>query len=389
MVPILVLQTLPRPNVFSPRNALLTLARNIDRTRFTMTVAVPRPGLLSEALQKEGIRVERIPGLRTYRRHDALWRLPAVVLRIARLASRMRARLLVSNHAELGPFTDAAARLDRIPWICFLRQADRSERYYEKYRVARSNAVAAVSAAALRGYGAYLAAKGLATNTMKVIPTGIELPAGENSPASPLVALPSALREHHPTLGMVGLRSVKRPEILLEIFSRVHQQLPSARCLMIGDTEPADLEKLRTQAATLGVSGFLQLPGQQRDMDPWYRQMDVYTHTSRSEGLPKTVLEAMAHSLPVVAFNVGGISEAVADGESGYLCPEGDLDSYCSALLRLLRDSALARRLGAAGRCRVEQKFSPRIMADGVMALFDQVLSTRQREAIPLPSRSV
>jgi glycosyltransferase involved in cell wall biosynthesis len=188
---------------------------------------------------------------------------------------------------------------------------------------------------------------------------------------------------------MVGLRSVKRPEILLEIFSRVHQQLPSARCLMIGDTEPADLEKLRTQAATLGVSGFLQLPGQQRDMDPWYRQMDVYTHTSRSEGLPKTVLEAMAHSLPVVAFNVGGISEAVADGESGYLCPEGDLDSYCSALLRLLRDSALARRLGAAGRCRVEQKFSPRIMADGVMALFDQVLSTRQREAIPLPSRSV
>jgi len=158
---------------------------------------------------------------------------------------------------------------------------------------------------------------------------------------------------------------------------------------MIGDTEPADLEKLHSQAAALGVSGSLQFPGQQRDMDPWYRQMDVYTHTSRSEGLPKAVLEAMAHSLPVVAFDVGGISEAVAHGECGFLCPEDDLDSYCSALLRLLRDPALARRFGAAGRSLVEQKFSPRIMADRVMALFDQVLSSRQREAVPLPSRSV
>ena len=124
-------------------------------------------------------------------------------------------------------------------------------------------------------------------------------------------------------------------------------------------------------------------------MDPWYRQMDVYTHTSRSEALPKAVLEAMAHSLPVVAFDVGGISEAVTHGECGFLCPEDDLDSYCSALLRLLRDPALARRFGAAGRSRVEQRFSPRIMADRVMELFDQVLSSRQREAVPLPSRSV
>ncbi|MCI0566932.1 MAG: glycosyltransferase, partial [Acidobacteria bacterium] len=152
MIPFLVLQTLPRPNVFSPRNALLTLARNLDCSRFTMTVAVPRPGLLSEALENEGIRVERIAGLRTYRRHDALWRLPTVVLRIARLAARMKARFVVSNHAELGPFADAAARLNGIPWICFLRQADRSECYYEKYRVARSHAVAAVSEAALHGY---------------------------------------------------------------------------------------------------------------------------------------------------------------------------------------------------------------------------------------------
>jgi glycosyltransferase involved in cell wall biosynthesis len=389
MASFLVLQTLPRPDVFSPRNALLTLARNLDRSRFTMTVAVPRPGLLTEALEKEGVRVERIAGLKTYRRHDAFWRLPMVVLKVARLASRLGSRLLLSNHAELGPFADAAARLNGIPWVCFLRQADRSERYYEKYRVSRADAVAAVSVAALNSYRAYLVRRQLRANPMQVISTGIELPAGENPAPFSSASLRSEQRRTLPTLGTVGLRSIKRPERLLEILARVHRQLHTARCLMIGETDPARLEKLRSMAADLGVSDVTEFPGQQRDMDPWYRIMDVYAHTSRSEGLPKVVLEAMAHSLPVVAFDVGGISEAVVDGETGYLCPEDDLDTFGACLLRLLRDPALARTFGAAGRSRVEQRFSPKSMVDGMMALMDQVLSSAGRGAIPFLSRSV
>jgi glycosyltransferase involved in cell wall biosynthesis len=385
MVPFLVLQTLPKPNVFSPRNALLTLARNLDRARFTMVVAVPRPGLLSEALEKEGIQVVRITGLRTYRRHDALWRLPAVVLRVARLASRMRARFLVSNHAELGPFADATARLNGIPWICFLRQADRPERYYAKYRVARADAVAAVSEAALSGYRGYLVKRGLAANPMRVIPTGIELPPDGDSHRM-ATSKPPDRQARVPTLGTVGLRDVKRPEYLLQIFARVRVQLPSARCLMIGNTEPEERSRLCSQAADLGISDWVEFPGQQRDMDSWYPLLDVYAHTSRSEALPKTVLEAMAHSLPVVAFKVGGIVEAVADGQSGFLCPEGDLDRFCDALLPLLQDEALARRFGAAGRALVEQKFSPRNMADGMMALFNQILGSRGDEVVPVPS---
>jgi glycosyltransferase involved in cell wall biosynthesis len=189
-----------------------------------------------------------------------------------------------------------------------------------------------------------------------------------------------------PTLGTVGLRDVKRPEYLLQIFARVREQLPSARCLMIGNTEPEERSRLCSQAADLGISDWVEFPGQQRDMDSWYPLLDVYAHTSRSEALPKTVLEAMAHSLPVVAFKVGGIVEAVADGQSGFLCPEGDLDRFCDALLPLLQDEALARRFGAAGRALVEQKFSPRNMADGMMALFDQTLGSRGDEVVPVPS---
>ena len=374
MVRFLVLQTLPKPAVFSPNNALLTLARKLDRSRFAMTVAVPRSGLLSEALEKEGIRVVTIAGLSSYRRHDAMWRLPVVGLKLARLVSRLGARLLVSNHAELGPFADLASRLCRIPWICFLRQSDRPPAYYEKYRVARAGAVAAVSAAALKAYHAYLVSRGKTANLTRVIPTGIDLPSEEDSAIHGSPGSPREPGGHAPTVGTVGLRSVKRPDLFLEIFSRVRRRLPLARAMMIGAAEPTELRQLQAMATSLGVADAVEFPGQQQDMGNWYPRMDAYAHSSRSEALPKVVLEAMAHSRPVVAFDVGGIGEAVSNGETGYLCAEGDLESFSSAVTRLLSDPALARQLGTAGRIRVEQCFSSQAMTQGMMALLDEVL---------------
>jgi len=374
MLRFLVLQTLPKPAAFSPNNALLTLARRLDRSRFAMTVAVPRAGLLTQALEREGIPVALVSGLRTYRRHDALWRFPVVALKVAHLARRTGAKLLVSNHAELGPFANAAARLTGNPWICFLRQADRPSRYYDKYRVARADAVASVSAAALGSYQAYLTERKLPPHPMRVIPTGIDAPpcvgpggSGNDRDTSPGL----------PTVGTVGLRGVKRPGHLLEIFARVRRQVPSARCMLIGGGDPAELENLRSLAASLGLAEAVDFPGQRREMGEWYRRMNVYAHTSRSEALPKVVLEAMVHALPVVSFDVGGIGEAVVSGETGFLCAEGDLDAFASGLTQLLSDPALARRFGAAGRIRAEQHFSPMAMAEGMMALFIEVLSGR------------
>lgn len=90
---------------------------------------------------------------------------------------------------------------------------------------------------------------------------------------------------------------------------------------------------------------------------------DLFVLNSRTpeagdtEGLPVSVLEAMEASLPVVATRLGGIPEAVADGETGILVPERDTDALARALGTLARDPALRARLGAAGRARVEERF--------------------------------
>jgi len=369
---ILILQTLPRPSVFSPNNALLTLARHLDRDRYEIRVAVPRAGLLTEALDRAGVRVARIPGLRTYRRHDALWRLPVVSLRIAALIRKWRPHVLMANHAELGPFAYVAARLCGIPWICFLRQADRPPRYFEKYRIARADAVGAVSEAALEGYRAYLRENDLPVHPMRSVPTGIDPVDAAGAPEED-PPLPPGWTSESLILGTVGLREVKRPELLLEILARLSPEFPGVRCLFVGAVERDRREFLEGLARDKGILDRICFAGQQREMGPWYRKMLAYSHTSRSEGFPKAALEAMAHGLPVVAFRVGGIPEAVVDGETGFLCEPDDLDTFARRLGLLCTHPERARALGDAGRDRVRRHFSPESMAQGMMELFDRV----------------
>jgi glycosyltransferase involved in cell wall biosynthesis len=113
-------------------------------------------------------------------------------------------------------------------------------------------------------------------------------------------------------------------------------------------------------------------------MSPWYRSMQVYAHTSRSEGFPKTALEAMAHCLPVVAFRVGGLAEAVVHEETGFLCHPDDREEFARRVAELLASPGRAAEMGRAGRRRVEKLFSPGAMIAGLTALFDGALDRRE-----------
>jgi glycosyltransferase involved in cell wall biosynthesis len=106
-----------------------------------------------------------------------------------------------------------------------------------------------------------------------------------------------------------------------------------------------------------GLTERIDLLGNRGDVPGVLASADVFVLSSRSEGFPVSILEAMAAGLPVVATDVGGIAESVIDGETGLLVPPGDPGALAAALDRLLADSALRQRLGAAGRERVRRHF--------------------------------
>src|SRR5262249_21731072 len=104
---------------------------------------------------------------------------------------------------------------------------------------------------------------------------------------------------------------------------------------------------------------------------------------SRSEGLPVSVLEAMAAELPVVASAVGGLAELVDDGETGILVPSGDEDALAEALARLVEDGELRRKLGAAGRARGEAEFDLDAFGRAPPALYHRQLELAGAVAEP------
>src|SRR5947199_3185738 len=98
-----------------------------------------------------------------------------------------------------------------------------------------------------------------------------------------------------------------------------------------------------------GLKSNVLLAGQQSDMPSVYAAMDIFVLPSLNEGLPMTILEAMAASRPVVATRVGAIPSVVKDGETGLLVNPGDVNGLRDALARLLADSGVCRRLRSAG----------------------------------------
>ena len=101
-----------------------------------------------------------------------------------------------------------------------------------------------------------------------------------------------------------------------------------------------------------------------------YSGADLYVHASFAEGLPVVVMEAMAHALPVVAASVMGVGEIVVDGENGLLVRPGRADELVSAIERLEADPDERRRMGEAGRRRVEAEFDVRASAARLGELF-------------------
>lgn len=166
------------------------------------------------------------------------------------------------------------------------------------------------------------------------------------------------------------LRTRKAVAVLLAAWKRVLAAHPSARLWIVGDG-PQEAA-LRAQARDAGLTGSDDAddPSDERaavrfwgrldreDLLALYGRVDLYCLPSTYEGFPVAILEAMASGLPVVSTTVSGIPEAVVDGETGLLVPPVDVGALAEALSRLLGDSALRRRMGAAGRRRVEERFT-------------------------------
>jgi glycosyltransferase involved in cell wall biosynthesis len=160
---------------------------------------------------------------------------------------------------------------------------------------------------------------------------------------------------------------------LLQAIADLRHGHPDVRLIIFGEGYLNN--QLRAQAAALGLGDIVQFAGFRDDLDSLLGCIDIFAHPALTEGLGVAALKASAAAVPVVGFDAGGLPEAIIDGETGLLVPSKDIDALRQAIESLVDDAPLRKRLGAAGRERMQNEFSISTMADRHVALYESVLN--------------
>jgi len=341
---------------------LVRLALGLDPERYeSRIVLLKTENHFAAELERAGVPVEALD------RRGPLD--VGVVVRLARAIRRSKPDIVHSWLFLANLLTVLATRRVRVPALV-LSQRSSYEATLPAFwrRVARmshrfADRVIVNSQAALREE----VAAGVPERLMVHVPNGITVPPTPppadrealGVPAGPLVACVAQLSRE------------KAHHHLLDAWASVVASVPSARLVLIGDGPLRT--RLESQARRLGLTGATVFAGFQ-DPSRWLAAADVVVLASRTEGMPNSVMEAMAVGRPVVATRVGGLPELVSDGETGLLVPPADPARLAEALVRLIREPDLAGRLGARARLRAARAFALDQVVAAIAAVYAEVL---------------
>ena len=197
------------------------------------------------------------------------------------------------------------------------------------------------------------------------------------------IRVPPLVRLRDPALRAELVRG--RPDYVIITPARLHEQkghafllaaaaqVPDATFVLVGDG-PLRAE-LEARVRELGLAERCIFLGHRSDVPDLLAAADLFVLPSLYEGLPVSVLEAMAAERPIVATAIGGTDEAVTHEVTGLLVPPRDAAALASAICRMRADPALARRLASGGRERVEREFSSDVAARHVMRIYDEIMA--------------
>ncbi len=186
------------------------------------------------------------------------------------------------------------------------------------------------------------------------------------------------IKPNHRLVGLIGnLREVKNHLFFVDAMARVLPDHPNLRVLLVGQplpSEPDYPKRIERRIAEHGYRGRFVLTGFRRDVPALLRRMEVCCLTSKSEGMPNVLLEAMVASRPVVATRVGGVPELVTDGDNGFLIEPGDTEGFALAVRRLLEEPRTAEAMGRNGHERVRRDHGCAEAARALAKLYAETL---------------
>jgi glycosyltransferase involved in cell wall biosynthesis len=382
--PVRILRIITRLNAGGPSRHVVWLAKGLDargyETRLLAGSLAPGEDDLSGFAAENGVKVTPI---RSLRRDPGLAEDPAAYRAILSEVRRFRPHLIHTHHSKAGFLGRlAAGRANR---EAVRRGAARIRTVHTFHGNMISRNLAPWKARLLGGAERWISHSRLTDAAVLLseeqrremveefrfvppekvflVPNAVDLAPYRTLPDRSEFREEMGATQDDLVIGMVGrVAPQKNYEMFVRLARAVAPELPRSIFVVVGGGE--GLPDLKRLAAELGVGGRMHFPGVRTDLPRVYAGLDVVALTSRNEGTPLSIIEAMASGRPIVATDVGGVRDlltrelrgpvdsrrlAVSEEERGLLCERDDDSDFARALIRLGRDPALRERLGGAG----------------------------------------
>jgi glycosyltransferase involved in cell wall biosynthesis len=354
-----VLYLVTRADMGGAQIHILDLLRGFRRA-VDPVVAVGEEGFFLDAVRKLGIPAFVLPNLV----HPITpLKDSRAILDTARLIRKVKAAIVHAHTSKAGIVGRLAARVAGVPAVftahtwCFAEGTSLKWRLVgipaERFAGFWSSAIINVSEANRR-----LAVSHRISDHKRMVTiwNGI--------PDTPHRSRPDA--PGHPHIVMVA-RFVEQKDqsLLLQAFAKLDRP---AKLSLVGDGPK--LEAVQAEAGELHLRDRVEFLGRRSDVAKILAGANIFALATKWEGLPLSILEAMRAGLPVIASDVGGVREAVTDGETGFVVESGDAGGLEQRLATLVQDSSLRKRFGAAGRSRYESNFTLEQMLSKTLTVY-------------------
>lgn len=349
------------------------LLKRLNRERFDVRLAALRlEGVLYQEIAALFPQVPQFPLTRFYNANAA-----KQLLRLRALMKRERVSLVHAHDFYAGVLGASAARLAGVRSIVCRRHLRLSDRRVHDWGTRYAHRLAdrvLVNSEAIRDH--ILNSGCVAPEKIVVIRNGLDavpISPTERQQRRAALLLELNLNADAKLVGMVArLQPVKGHRYFIEAAAQIAREEADAHFVLVG--EGALRREIEAQAAQLGLTNRVHLLGDRKDAARIVAGFDVAVLASLHEGLPNTVMEAMAAGVPVVATAVGGTTELIADGETGFLVPPADAEALAQRILYALRNPDWSAHMAAEGCRHILDQFSMPRMVESVERLYDELM---------------
>jgi glycosyltransferase involved in cell wall biosynthesis len=367
--------------------ALLNILRNLDRSLFVPFVVSPKTGPFTEEIARMGIPVAtglvmrwvfRLTPVSFMAALSAPWKLirtPAIIalfigglpVRLGRLLLFLRRHQIDLVYTNTITVADGAiaAKFARRPHIWHLHEnIDATEgllkllpgKHVASFLTPKLSTLIAVAS---RTLGDQIFADHLSMPKVNVIHNGVDTNRFSPNPSTNFLHRELGIPVDAPLVGICGtIQESKGHEVFIKAAADVSRKLPTSHFVIIGEGLPSYIRHITNLANDYGLTGRLHFTGWRTDIPEIFQELAIIVIASKQEAFGLTAIEGMSTGKPIVATRCGGPEEVIEHGKTGYLVELDNQIELAQRISELLSNPALGRRMGSAGRNKVEECFT-------------------------------